>query len=87
MQVLLAEQNLPPTLPHAVGDKLKIVDEIQSLLEAANVGSNSLASDGNKENVEELKSDNKTRNATKLDDDNNNSDKSNLNVSDNTVAR
>ncbi|XP_011199326.2 dual specificity protein phosphatase 18 [Bactrocera dorsalis] len=86
MQVLLPEQNLSPTLKKAVGDKLKVVDEIQSLLEAVKVGSTCLANDGNKENIEEQKSDNKSRNATKLDDNNNNSERSNLNVGDKTVG-
>ncbi|XP_050334291.1 dual specificity protein phosphatase 18 [Bactrocera neohumeralis] len=86
MQVLLPEPNLSPRTTVAVGDKLKVVDEIQSLLEAAKVGSSSLAHDGNKENVEEMKSDNKTRNATKLDDNNNNSERSNLNVGDKAVG-
>uniref|UniRef100_A0A0A1WZ98 Dual specificity protein phosphatase 18 n=1 Tax=Zeugodacus cucurbitae TaxID=28588 RepID=A0A0A1WZ98_ZEUCU len=85
MQVLLPDQNLSTTLADSVGDKLKIVDEIQSLLEATNVGGTSIASAGNKENVEESKVDNRTRNVTKLDDNNNNSDKSNLNVGENTV--
>lgn len=85
MQVLLPEQNLSPTLKKAVGDKLKVVDEIQSLLEAVKVGSTCLANDGNKENIEEQKSDNKTRNATKLDDNNNNNERCNLNVGDKTV--
>ncbi|XP_018803673.1 PREDICTED: dual specificity protein phosphatase 18 [Bactrocera latifrons] len=86
MQVLLPEQNLSPTTTVVVGDKLKVVDEIQSLLEAAKVGSTSLPHDGNKENVEEQKSDNKTRHAAKFDDNNNNSDTSNLNVGDKAVG-
>lgn len=79
MQVLLPDQKLSKTLPEAVVEKFKIVDEIQSLLKAAKIGGANLTDDGNKENVEESPNDNKNKSVVKQDNNNNSNDKRCLN--------
>ncbi|XP_036335492.1 dual specificity protein phosphatase 18-like [Rhagoletis pomonella] len=80
MQVLLPEQKLPTTLPVTVSGKLKIVDEIQSLLESVSIEDANINNHANKENVKELQSDNKNKSNVKHDDNNNKSnDNRNLN--------
>ncbi|XP_067645399.1 dual specificity protein phosphatase 18 [Eurosta solidaginis] len=74
MQVL-HEQNLTVTLPKAEHGKLKVIEEIQSLLKSANIGIADACDDGNKENVDDSQKGSKSRNTSKLDDKRNNDKK------------
>ncbi|CAD7004559.1 unnamed protein product [Ceratitis capitata] len=78
MQVLFPEQKLPKSLSESADGRLKIVDEIQNLLQAANIaGANNLSNNSSKQNSEELQVQSKPRIDT--DGNNNNNAKTDLN--------